>query len=124
MQRYGARIRQVMLNLEWYRENMPRYKAALEDGRIELPRDAEILRDHRGLVVEQGVARVGSRVRDGRGGTRHGDAAIAAALAYYASSSDAPAYAYQAVRSGVAPERAAGIEDEGRARRFAARGAW
>ena len=38
MQRYGARIRQVMLWVEWYRDNMPRYKAAFEDGMIELPR--------------------------------------------------------------------------------------
>ena len=49
MQRYGARIRQVMLSVEWYREHMPRYKAAFEDGLIELPRDAEILSDHRAL---------------------------------------------------------------------------
>jgi phage FluMu gp28-like protein len=35
MQRYGTRIRQVMLSTEWYRENMARYKAAFEDGMIE-----------------------------------------------------------------------------------------
>ncbi len=49
MQRYGARIQQVMLSSEWYRDHMPRYKAAFEDGMIELPRDAEILADHRAL---------------------------------------------------------------------------
>ena len=31
-QRYGARIAQVMLSVEWYREQMPRFKAAFEDG--------------------------------------------------------------------------------------------
>src|SRR6185437_317585 len=61
MQRYGTRIRQVMLSTEWYRDNMPRYKAAFEDGMIELPRDAEILADHRALVMEQGIARVPER---------------------------------------------------------------
>src|SRR5579863_2932891 len=97
MQRYGARIRQVMLTTEWYRENMPRYKAAFEDGTIELPQDAEILADHRALVMEQGVARVPER-RTGmvEGKRRHGDAAIAGALAYYASQTGAATIAYQA----------------------------
>ncbi len=42
-QRYGARIVQVMLSEAWYRENMPRYKAAFEDGTIEIPKDADVL---------------------------------------------------------------------------------
>ena len=90
-QRYGARIEQVMLSAQWYRENMPRYKAAFEDGTIELPRDAEILADHRALEMDNGYAHVPER-RDQKG--RHGDAAIAAALAFYASSirSQPPAY--------------------------------
>lgn len=96
-QRYGSRIAQVMLSIEWYRENMPRYKAAFEDEKIELPRDAEILADHRSLVVEAGVARVSERSRStahGAGARRHGDAAIAAALAFFASHQPAREYAY------------------------------
>ncbi len=94
--RYGSRIAQVMLSTEWYRENMPRYKAAFEDGNIELPKDADILADHRALVMERGVARIpeGKRGRGSDGGQRHGDSAIASALAYYASSLDAEEYAY------------------------------
>ena len=101
MQRYGSRIRQVMLSTEWYRENMPRYKAAFEDGMIELPRDAEILADHRALVMEKGVARVPDR-RTGtsEGKRRHGDAAIAGALAYFASQTEAKEIAYQAAPRG------------------------
>jgi phage FluMu gp28-like protein len=96
MQRYGARIRQVMLSTEWYRENMPRYKAAFEDGMIELPRDAEILADHRALVMEQGVARVAERrTTTAAGKQRHGDAAIAGALAYFASQAEVMEIAYQ-----------------------------
>jgi len=90
-QRYGARIEQVMLSAQWYREHMPRYKAAFEDGTIELPRDAEILADHRALEVERGYAHVPER-RDRNG--RHGDSAIAAALAYYASAIRAQPCAY------------------------------
>ena len=99
VQRYGTKIQQVMLTAEWYRANMPRYKAAMEDGRIDLPRDAAILSDHRALVVEGGVARVPEgRTRDPNGGMRHGDSAIAAALAYYASAITPPEYDYARVR--------------------------
>jgi phage FluMu gp28-like protein len=96
MQRYGARIRQVMLSVEWYRDNMPRYKAAFEDGLIELPRDAEILADHRALVMEQGVVRLPEqRSTTIKGKRRHGDAAIAGALAYFASQVETHEFSYQ-----------------------------
>jgi phage FluMu gp28-like protein len=100
--RYGSRIEQVMLSVDWYRENMPRYKAAFEDGKIELPRHADILADHRMLKMQQGVARLdGRRNREAEGGgQRHGDSAIAGALAYYASYSNHQEYAYTAVKSG------------------------
>ncbi len=98
MQRYGNRIKQVMLTADWYREHMPRYKAALEDGRFDLPRDAAILGDHRALVVEAGIARVPDRrTYDSRGGARHGDSAIAAALAHYATGCGSSEYAYASV---------------------------
>jgi phage FluMu gp28-like protein len=96
--RYGARIEQVMLSVEWYRDNMPRYKAAFEDSRIELPRDADILADHRLLRMQQGVARLAERrARGDDGNQRHGDSAIAGALAYYASFSNHQEYTYTAV---------------------------
>jgi phage FluMu gp28-like protein len=131
-QRYGARIAQVMLSLEWYRENMPRFRAAFEDATIELPRDADILLDHRALVVEQGVARIGERrTRGSDEKARHGDSAIAAALAYHASRMDVAEIDYRPAVArtarpgdpfGVAPD-----EDRGpairRARLFGP-GAW
>jgi len=87
MQRYGSyRILQVMLTNEWYRENMPRYKAAFEDRTIVLPRDADILDDHRAVRMEKGIAKVPDTLRNkGRDGyLRHGDSAIAGALGLYA----------------------------------------
>ena len=87
-QRYGARIVQVMLSESWYRENMPRYKAAFEDGTIEIPKDADVLADHRAIVLEQGVAKVAERRAGGDGKGRHGDSAMAAALAFFASRAD------------------------------------
>ncbi len=105
-QRYGARIAQVMLSVEWYRENMPRFKAAFEDGTVELPRDADILLDHRALVVEQGVARIGERrMRGSDEKARHGDSAIAAALAYYASRADVAEIDYRPAVALARPAR-------------------
>jgi len=93
--RYGSRIEQVMLSSEWYRDNMPRYKAAFEDGTIDLPGDADILADHRMLRMEQGIAKIPERrMRGGDGHQRHGDSAIAGALAYYATKSDQQEYTY------------------------------
>ncbi len=91
----GQQIEAVMLSQDWYRDNMPRYKAAFEDGTIELPRDAEILNDHRALVMEKGVAKVPERHNaDAKGNQRHGDSAIAGALAWYASTLNPRFYDY------------------------------
>lgn len=88
MQRYGAsRIRQVMLTEAWYREHMPPVKAALEDGTLtDLPKDADILADLRAIQVINGTPRIpDSRSIGSDKGKRHGDAAVAIALAFYAS---------------------------------------
>ncbi|WP_226463930.1 hypothetical protein [Hydrogenophaga taeniospiralis] len=88
MQRYGAtRIQQVMLSEGWYREHMPPVKAALEDGNLQdLPKDADTLSDLRAVQVVRGVPRVPDVRSTGEDkGKRHGDAAVAVALAYYAS---------------------------------------
>lgn len=134
MQRYGSRIQQVMLSNEWYRENMPRYKAAFEDGKIVIPQDAEVLADHRSLVMDDGVVHVPERsVRSGSG-QRHGDSAIAGALAFFASQISAPEISYTAVtqnrdgayRSSYQPA----VEDDnqgirrGRGRMGSIAGAW
>ncbi len=97
-QRYGAKVAQVMLSTDWYRENMPRFRAAFEDAQIEIPRDADILLDHRSIVVERGVAHVADRrTRGSDDRERHGDGAIAAALAYYASRMDVAPIAYRSI---------------------------
>lgn len=88
MQRYGAtRIQQVMLSEAWYREHMPPVKAALEDGNLQdLPKDADTLADLRAVQIVRGVPRVPDTRSTGEDkGKRHGDVAVAVALAYYAS---------------------------------------
>ena len=88
MQRYGpTRIQQVMLTETWYREHMPPVKAALEDGTLDgLPKHEDWLADWRAIEVIRGVPRIPDVRSTGKdGGKRHGDAAVAGALAYYAS---------------------------------------
>lgn len=87
MQRYGAsRIAQVMLTTEWYRDAMPKYKAAIEDRSLEMPKSADIVQDHRAVKVEKGVARVpeSGRQKSSDGRQRHGDSAISGAMAWFA----------------------------------------
>lgn len=96
IQRYGvSRIQAVMLTESWYRENMPAFKAAFEDGTItDIPADSDILADLRAFSLVRGVARIPeSRTSDqaakktdsGSQAKRHGDAGIAYVLAHYAS---------------------------------------
>lgn len=87
-QRYGfTRIKQVMLSIEWYRDNMPKYKAALEDDQLTLPRHADLLADHGLIQVINGVPKFpdNAHTKGSDGGQRHGDAAMACVLAWHAN---------------------------------------
>jgi phage FluMu gp28-like protein len=87
MQKYGiSRIAQVMLSQEWYRENMPPFKAAFEDKKLTVPSDVNVLADLRTIVMEKGVAKVpdSARVQGSDGRDRHGDSAIALVLGTFA----------------------------------------
>lgn len=115
MQRWGANcISQVMLSVEWYRDNMPRYKAAFEDQMITMPRNDEVLADHRVIVMIQGVARVPERTKGKDGGKRHGDSAIAGALAVFASRMDVREYGYTSVRDQPRDQRDDSDDDDTR----------
>lgn len=88
MQRYGAaRIFQVMLSRAWYMDNMPKMKAAFEDGEIVIPKDADVLGDLRTIVMDKGIAKVPDKGHTvgADGGQRHGDAAVSIAMADFAS---------------------------------------
>lgn len=94
VQKYGAtRIHRVMLTQQWYIDNFPKYKAALEDAEITLPKDEATLSDHRAVQMVKGVPKVpeNAHTKDKKtGGQRHGDAAIAGVLAWFASLNGAP----------------------------------
>ena len=88
---YGpTRIHQVTLTRQFYAEHFPRYKAALQDSRVVLPRDADILDDHGAVKLVEGIPLVPAAGRRTAGsgkdrGQRHGDAAISCMLNWYAS---------------------------------------
>lgn len=85
--RYGIkRIAEIKFTESWYGENFPKYKAGMEDKKILLPSDDDWLQDHRDIVVSNGIPRVRERRSKGTDGKqRHGDAAIAGVLGWYAS---------------------------------------
>ena len=100
MQKYGeSRIECVQFSEPWYRENMPKLKAAFEDGSIEIPKDRDVLDDIALLELVRGVIRIPERTLGSDGEGRHGDAAIALALAWAASLADPEEYEYEAGRA-------------------------
>lgn len=85
-QRFGAsRILQIQLSQRWYSDNMPRLRAAIEDGSTTTPEDADILGDLRSIKVESGVPKPDAVEAIGADGEkRHGDSAVALCLALHA----------------------------------------
>lgn len=87
MQRYGsASITQIMLTANWYLENMPKLKAAFEDGTLEsMPSDSDTLADLRSITMIKGIPRVPEGKTKTGADQRHGDTAVALCIAWYAS---------------------------------------
>ncbi len=99
VQRYGEdRIEAVMLSRAWYMQNFPKYKARFEDGEIDIPKDADILDDHRLIVVDKGVPVIPDKRTTGRNKEqRHGDSAIAGCLLNAATETDYVEFEYESV---------------------------
>lgn len=87
MQKYGPlKVAQVMLSETWYRENMPKYKAAFEDKNWLLPKDADVIEDHRAFKIVKGVAKLPETKNTGTDKMkRHGDTGIAGAMAWHST---------------------------------------
>lgn len=99
-QKWGERVSEVKLSSEWYRQNSPAYVEAFGDGSIVVAGDDDIIRDHQALQFVGGVIKVPDdmRYKGADGLDRHGDAAIAGILAWYASRQGAVDYGYQPVK--------------------------
>ncbi|PKR90878.1 hypothetical protein CXZ10_05890 [Pleomorphomonas diazotrophica] len=93
-QKFGmSRVEQIKFSIDWYRINMPPLKRTLEGVGMSLPRHADVQGDFSAIKLVDGVARLSTLRTNERGEgavsakkrKRHGDAAIAAVLAHYAS---------------------------------------
>lgn len=93
-QEFGAKIHEIKFTQEWYRIEMPHYKTAIEDQTVKLAKHDDILMDHRALQYVNGIIKVPQdfRFRGSDGRERHGDTAIAGALAEFAARQDAIAH--------------------------------
>lgn len=85
--RWGAgMIECVMLNDPWYREWMPKLKAEFEDDNLEIPKHADVVDDLAKIQVVNGIPKIDKgRSTDAGGQQRHGDFAVALAMAIRAS---------------------------------------
>lgn len=85
---FGASIHQIKLSRPWYGANMPKLVQAFEDGVLEMPADDDLAGDIRMIQDVDGIAMVpGVRRQDIKDPDlyRHGDFAVALALAWFAS---------------------------------------
>ncbi|GAB2933561.1 hypothetical protein [Rheinheimera gaetbuli] len=85
--RYGSQmVDTVMLSAAWYREWMPKLKAEFDDGNIEIPRHMDILDDLTKIQIRNGIPQIEKGSGKGSDGQqRHGDFAVALAMAIRAS---------------------------------------
>lgn len=93
-------IMAVKFSQEWYRLHMPPLKAAFEDDEIAIIKDNEHLSDLRMVKLIRGIARLPDLREGETGKKRHGDYAIALALAHWASRMRWVEYDYRPVQSG------------------------
>ena len=81
----------MKLTENFYRENMPKYRAAFEDRALTIPKHEDVLDDHRAIQIINGVPKLPKQKTD-KEGIRHGDSVIAILLAYLASLADIVRY--------------------------------
>lgn len=78
-------IHEIKLSESWYSINFPPLKARFEDKSLAIPPDTYIRDDLRQIKVIKGLPKIdASRTTSADGGKRHGDSAVALALADYA----------------------------------------
>lgn len=108
-------IMAVKFTEEWYRLHMPPLKAAFEDDEIAIIKDQEHLSDLRTVKLVRGIARVPPTREGETGKKRHGDYAIALALAHWASRMRWVEYDYRPITASR-PSAALGPDDDDEAR--------
>lgn len=89
----------IKFSEEWYRLQMPPLKDAFESDQISIIRDDDHLSDLRSVKLMRGIPRVPPTREGEKGKKRHGDYAIALALAHFASRMRWVEYGYVPVPS-------------------------
>ena len=86
-ERYGTEmVEQVMLTDKWYMEWMPKLKAEFEDFNLDIPRHQDIQDDLNQIQTIRGIPKIDKGSTKGSDGRqRHGDTAVAIAMAIRAS---------------------------------------
>ena len=86
-ERYGTEmVEQVMLNDKWYMEWMPKLRAEFEDFNLQIPRHQDIQDDLNQIQMIRGIPKIDKGSTKGTDGRqRHGDSAVALAMAIRAS---------------------------------------
>lgn len=115
----------VMLNLPWYREWMPKLKAEFEDGNLVIPRHEDIQSDMSKIQVKQGVPQIEKGSGTGSDGQqRHGDFAVALAMAIRASWMEGGSIDFMALPGKSDPWGGADNDDDYDIPNYSKQGAW
>jgi len=128
-EKYGHhRIEMVMLSDSWYRENMVLFQSAFEDGTIDIPIDADVKNDIRALQLINGIIKLPAlRQKDTKNEKfmRHGDSAIALAMADRARRMDVAPIEYEAAPNKSSRWDLPGdVDDHDSVFNFGEKGAW
>jgi phage FluMu gp28-like protein len=113
-QKYGAlRIEQVKMTAQWYLENFPPMKAALEDGMLWVPMDANLLDDLSIVTTVRGIPRIPALRTTGTDGRkRHGDFAVALVLAYAQTRTGIVEFGYRSASTDAKPRDGGPPDDD------------
>jgi phage FluMu gp28-like protein len=91
LQKYGARVVQVMATPAWYDLWFPKYRAMHEGRNIAIVKSEDVIADHRLVELSGGRPRMADgRVKGSDGLDRHGDTASAGVIACSVMLADAP----------------------------------
>lgn len=113
-QRWGSKIIEVHFSQAWYQVEMTAYTAAFSDASIILPQHEDVLQDHQAILYMNGVPKIPDdhRFKGSDGLDRHGDSAIAGALAWFASRAEPIVYdGYESVSAPASKFGEPSVED-------------
>lgn len=97
----GGLVHPIKFSQEWYRVNMPPLKAAFEDDAIAISKNDNHLSDLRLVKVIRGIPSIPDSRTGEANKKRHGDYAIALALAHFASRMQWSEYSYMPVAPAI-----------------------